>query len=151
MSALLLHSQLNTWLQWVGQRQPQDKTRNVYAWGLGAPYIRELTVIYNPVAIEDSNWIKTHLPYIYIYILICLWFHKRDICCHAQGLSESSHCSRVTPYRDIDLGQHCSDTGLLLDGTKPIFCTNIDLSSEKSSDIHSMAIPQEIPHSVINA
>ena len=87
MSALLLHSQLNTWLQWVGQRQPQDKTRNVYAWGLGAPYIRELTVIYN----------------------------------------------------------------LLLDGTKPIFCTNIDLSSEKSNDIHSMAIPQEIPHSVINA
>ena len=70
MSALLLHSQLNTWLQWVGQRQPQDKTRNVYAWGLGAPYIRELTVIYNPVAIEDSLWIKTHLPYIYIFLFV---------------------------------------------------------------------------------
>ena len=38
------HSQLNTWLQWIGQRQQQDDARNVYVWGLGAPYIRELTV-----------------------------------------------------------------------------------------------------------
>ena len=29
-----LHSQLNTWLQWIGQRQLQDDTRDVYVWGL---------------------------------------------------------------------------------------------------------------------
>ena len=48
LSALLqlhLHSQLNTWLQWIGQRQLQDETRSIYVLGLGASYIRELTVI----------------------------------------------------------------------------------------------------------
>ena len=47
MSALLklhLHSQLNTWLQWIKQRQLQDETRNIYVWGLGASYIRDWTV-----------------------------------------------------------------------------------------------------------
>ena len=34
------------WLQWIGQRQVQGKTRNLYVWGLGAFYIRELTVLY---------------------------------------------------------------------------------------------------------
>ena len=49
LSALLqlhLHSQLNTWLQWIGPRQLQDETRNVYGWGLGATYIRDLTVFW---------------------------------------------------------------------------------------------------------
>ena len=41
---LCLHSQLNTWLQWVGQRQQQDETRNICVLGLGVTYIRELTV-----------------------------------------------------------------------------------------------------------
>ena len=47
LSALLqlhLHSQLNTWLQWIVQRQLQDETKNIYVSGLGATYIRELTV-----------------------------------------------------------------------------------------------------------
>ena len=47
MSALLqlhFHSQLNTWLQWIGQRQLQDETRNIHVLGLGAAYIRELKV-----------------------------------------------------------------------------------------------------------
>ena len=30
---------LNTWLQWIGQRQLQDKTRNMYVLGLGSSYI----------------------------------------------------------------------------------------------------------------
>ena len=30
--------------QWIGQRQLQDETRKIYVWGLGATYIRELTV-----------------------------------------------------------------------------------------------------------
>ena len=47
LSALLqlhLHSQLNTWLQWIRQRQLQDETRNINVLGLGVTYIRELTV-----------------------------------------------------------------------------------------------------------
>ena len=47
LSALLqlyLHSQINIWLQWIGQRQLQDETRNICVLGLGASYIRELTV-----------------------------------------------------------------------------------------------------------
>ena len=49
LSALLqlhLHSQLSTWLQWIGQRQLQDETRNIWGGGLGASYIRYLTVTY---------------------------------------------------------------------------------------------------------
>ena len=35
---------LDTWLQWVGQSQLQDETRNVYVLGFGAAYIRGLVV-----------------------------------------------------------------------------------------------------------
>ena len=44
---LNLHSQLNTWLQWIGQRQRQDKMRNISVLGFqsfGATYIRGLMV-----------------------------------------------------------------------------------------------------------
>ena len=47
LSALLqlhLRFRLNTWLQWIGQRQLQDDTRNIKVLGIGAPYIRDLTV-----------------------------------------------------------------------------------------------------------
>ena len=32
---LLFHSRLSTWLQWVGKRQLQDKTRKFKFWNLG--------------------------------------------------------------------------------------------------------------------
>ena len=38
-----LHSRLNTWLQWIGQRQLQDEMRNIKLLGFSAPYIREST------------------------------------------------------------------------------------------------------------
>ena len=41
---LHLHSRLNTCLQWIGQRQLQDKTRNIQVLGFAVPYIRGLTV-----------------------------------------------------------------------------------------------------------
>ena len=41
---LHLHSQLNTWLQWIGQRQQQAETRNIYIWGMDASYIRDMMV-----------------------------------------------------------------------------------------------------------
>ena len=34
----------NTWLQLIGQWRRQDETRNVYVWGFGPSYIKELTV-----------------------------------------------------------------------------------------------------------
>ena len=64
LSALLqlhLHSQLNTWLQWIGQRQLQDETRNIYVLGLGASYIRELTVLWIlHETIKSEEQIKHH-------------------------------------------------------------------------------------------
>ena len=39
-----LHSRLNIWLQWIGQRQLQDKTRNIIVLELGATYVRGFTV-----------------------------------------------------------------------------------------------------------
>ena len=41
---LNLHFRLNTWLQWIGQRQLQDETRNINVLGLGATYIKGSTV-----------------------------------------------------------------------------------------------------------
>ena len=35
---------VNTWLQWIGQRQLQDDTRNIAVLEFGAAYIRGLTV-----------------------------------------------------------------------------------------------------------
>ena len=46
---------VNTWLQCIGQRQLQDETRNNMFLGLGAPYIRDVTV--------DLNSQQTHTPY----------------------------------------------------------------------------------------
>ena len=37
-----LHSRPNTWLQWVGQRQLQDGTRNIKVLAFGANYISNL-------------------------------------------------------------------------------------------------------------
>ena len=48
LSALLqlhLHSQVNTWLQRIGQRQSQAETSNIYVLGFGATYIGDLTVL----------------------------------------------------------------------------------------------------------
>ena len=41
---LHLHSPLNTWLHWIGQRQLQDKTRIIEVLGFDAPSIRGFTV-----------------------------------------------------------------------------------------------------------
>ena len=48
LSALLQlhHSRLNTWLQWIGQRQLQDDTRNIEGLGLGVHYISGLIIRY---------------------------------------------------------------------------------------------------------
>ena len=37
---LHLHSPLNTWFQYIAQRQVHAKTRNIYLFGFGASYIR---------------------------------------------------------------------------------------------------------------
>ena len=60
-----LHSQLNTWLHWIGQRHLQDETRNVYVWGFGAPYIRDFTVFCHMASLGLNGLIS--------YLLICWW------------------------------------------------------------------------------
>ena len=42
---LHLHSQLNTWLQWVERRQLREDTRNIWTLGFGAIYTRGFMVI----------------------------------------------------------------------------------------------------------
>ena len=42
---LHLHSRLNAWHQWIGQRQLQDKTRNISVFGCGAFYTRGVTIV----------------------------------------------------------------------------------------------------------
>ena len=70
LSALLqlhLHSQHNTWLQWIGQRQLHDETRNINVLGLGATYIRELTVCY--------NWVVQNTKMVDIMVIFGPVFH----------------------------------------------------------------------------
>ena len=52
---LHLHSRLNTWFQWIEQRQLQDKTRNIQVLGFGATYIRVLTVCPEIINNYDGN------------------------------------------------------------------------------------------------
>ena len=49
-----LHDRLNTWLQLIGQRQRKHETRIISGLGLGAPYIREFTVIIPINAPEEA-------------------------------------------------------------------------------------------------
>ena len=49
--SITCHSQLNTWLQWIGQRQLQDKSRNIWVVGFCATYIRDLTVYHYIIVI----------------------------------------------------------------------------------------------------
>ena len=59
-----LHSRLNTWLQWIGQRQLKDETRNIQVLGFGATYIRGLAVYFIIIFIYyySANWVLvTHI------------------------------------------------------------------------------------------
>ena len=64
LSALLhlhLHSRLNTQLQWIGQRQLQNETRNIYVLGFGATCIRDFTVYYFLSNLFDISFIHSRI------------------------------------------------------------------------------------------
>ena len=85
LSALLqLHLQygLNTWLQWLGQRQLQDEARNISVLGFGATYIRDLTVIRvitpgSPTSVEIFVfWEKNRCVWFLLFhCLICFLYY----------------------------------------------------------------------------
>ena len=60
---LHLYSRLNTWLQWIGQRQLQGEIRNIYVLGSGATYIRDLTVILQHAQDESGDLSLTVWPH----------------------------------------------------------------------------------------
>ena len=51
---LHLHSRLNTWFQWIAQRQLQDETGIIEVLVFGVPYIRDLT---EGVNVLSSSWL----------------------------------------------------------------------------------------------
>ena len=59
--------------------------------------------------------------------------------------SELNHCCLLTPYGDINLGQHWLRLWLAAWRHQAITWTNVDLSSVRSTGIHLRAILQEIP------
>ena len=68
---LHLHSRLNTWLQCIGQRQLQDKTRNIFS----AAYSRDFTVfnIRCFVGLFDSWWeIMSMISFKYFHHCTCV-------------------------------------------------------------------------------
>ena len=67
LSALLqlhLHSQLNTWLQWIERRQPQEDTRNIWVSGFGATYTRGFTVVVVMLVYMLQNWAWLLVPFL---------------------------------------------------------------------------------------
>ena len=58
---LHLHSQLNTWLQWIGQRKLQNETRSICILGFAAAYIISLTVYAMPPRDSSQPGIPTLL------------------------------------------------------------------------------------------
>ena len=73
------------------------------------------------------------------------------ICVSLQCLNDLSHCSRVTPYGEIYLGQRWLGYWLVAWQHLAITWTNFDLYPEKSSDKnHPRAISQEISQSSIS-
>ena len=65
LSALLqLHLRygLDTWLQWIGQRQLQNQTRNISVLRFDASYIRDLTIshIYIFILKRGRGWTKLY-------------------------------------------------------------------------------------------
>ena len=61
---------------------------------------------------------------------------------HVKALT---HWGLVTPFGDIDLGQHWLMQWLVAWRHQAITWTNVDWSSVKSTDIHIRAISQEMP------
>ena len=65
----------------------------------------EPCLIYKDYLSSKISIIKTRLSYTYVYI---------------GEETFLTHCGLVTPYSDIDLGQHWLRYGLLPEGTKPL-------------------------------
>ena len=57
---------------------------------------------------------------------------------------ENQHCGLVTPYGDLDLGQHWLRQWIVAWRHQAITWTNVDLSSVRFNDVHLMAISQDI-------
>ena len=94
-------------------------------------------------------------PNIFLASWTTLW--QQMTCCHlvtgsgqprcwlATTNPELTHCGLVTPYGDINLGQHWLRQWLVAWWHQAITWTNIDLSSVRSSGIHLRANLEEIP------
>ena len=60
------------------------------------------------------------------------------------GQNELTHCGLVTPYGGRDLGQHWFRQWFVAWRHQAITWTNVDLSSQRSSDVHLREISLEI-------
>ena len=124
-----LHSRLDTWLWWIGQRQLQDEARKISVLVFSVTYIRGLTVVsfevirnvklictctytypvwqfiginHYAVPIFGSQQLNTVLIYSYIpSLLIQCWFN----CCNMLSNSlNKGRSSRYVPYCVLGLG-----------------------------------------------
>ena len=75
---LHLHSQLNTWLQWIGQMQLQGETTITLISGFGAAYIGDFTVY--AILFHSKLWADAECMAAMQYTL--LHIKLREICSH---------------------------------------------------------------------
>ena len=126
LSALLqlhLHSRLNTWLQWIGQRHLQDETGNIFFW-FGEPYTGGFTVI---VTIPTLPWPAA--PQVVISAVCTftsdgkvgnvtvkfsvIWFKFKlslyqQACGSREGKGVSLVARQAIPWSNIDLSIDCT-------------------------------------------
>ena len=61
---LHIHSQLNTWLQWIGQRQLQDEI----VWGIYNNDLGQIAIVFILALIESEYLYKKHIKSLPFYI-----------------------------------------------------------------------------------
>ena len=74
---LHLHSRLDAWFHWIGQRQLQDESRNIQVWGFGVSYIRDFTATLLVVKPEHSK-IPTPISGLLMPLLFGLTSHQQQ-------------------------------------------------------------------------
>ena len=63
----------NTWLRWIGQRQLQDKMKSIKILGLGATYIRGLTVYEKKLSMVHTECLCKQSGDIFVIHILEFW------------------------------------------------------------------------------
>ena len=98
-----LHSQLNTWLQWIGQRQLQNEMRDISTFGFGMTYTRGLKVLLCKVNLGKpiDHLENTRLPLLYQCVVVHKWSLHIKTKCHLSAHSGDNKRDQANPWASV--------------------------------------------------